>query len=454
MVSRFHADDFLASMGRVRRLFQAGLWVVAILWLLLIPAAQLLMGYRAFQVEGVARTGMAADRLSSYVSGRLGMWEFEEERLRNLTRDMLRGGEHQVRRVVLTTLDGRVVFDDDATAAPMPWLTADIVDTVSDGRDTVAHLRVSYSLHALVRPVQVAFLGGLVSMILLLYLGHFVVSRALDRALHEVERRGRQLSARIDELEATRQELAHQLAEREHDQRQLSRHSASLDMAGADFAHVAQLTTHHLQEPLRTILSYAQLLLRWHEGQGGDTGKSREYVEFIRGGVSRMKTQLKALSGYLALRESDFTPSLMDLGVLMEEVAAAKARLLAEHGVTLEWGELPVVVSNRDRLRNVLGALVEVSVRWRDPDRLHRIRLEASTGPEHWQVRLTDNGLPLARRDPEHLFQLLVHDEPGHMVVGLAPARLTVFLLGGSLWAEEAGHGGACFCFTLPMPEE
>lgn len=454
MVSRSHADDFLASMERVRRLFRGGLWLVAILWLLLIPGAQVLMGYRTFQVEGEARTRMAADRLSSYVSGRLGMWEFEEERLRNLTRDMLRGGEHHVRRVVLTTLGGQVVFDDVGTAEPMPWLTADIVDTVTDGRNTVAHLRISYSLHALVRPVQVAFLGGLVSMILLLYLGHFVVSRALDRALHEVERRGRQLSTRIDELEATRQELAHQLTQREHDQRQLSRHSASLDMAGADFAHVAQLTTHHLQEPLRTILSYAQLLLRWHEGLGDDTGKAREYVEFIRGGVSRMKTQLKALAGYLALREADFTPSLMDLGVLMEDVAAAKARLLAEHGVTLEWGELPVVVSNRDRLRTVLLALVDVSVRGRHPGRQHRIHVDASVGPQHWLVRLTDNGLPLDRRDPEHLFQLLVHDEPGHMVVGLAPARLGIFLLGGSLWAEEAELGGACFCFTLPVPEE
>lgn len=441
-------------MGRVRWLFHAGLWLVAILWLLLIPASQVLMGYRTFQVEGEARTRMAADRLSSYVSGRLGMWEFEEERLRNLTRDMLRGGEHHVRRVVLTTLDDQVVFEDDGAAEPLPWLTADIVDTVTDGRDTVARLRVSYSLHALVRPVQVAFLGGLVSMILLLYLGHYVVSRALDRALHEVERRGRQLTARIDELEATRQELAHQLTQREHDQRQLSRHSASLDMAGADFAHVAQLTTHHLQEPLRTILSYAQLLLRWHEGQGGDTGKSREYVEFIRGGVSRMKTQLRALSGYLALREADVSPSLMDLGVLMEDVAAAKARLLAEHGVTLEWGELPVVVSNRDRLHNVMAALVEVSVRWRDPGRRHRIHVQASAGPEHWMVRLADNGLPLDRRDPEHLFHLLVHDEPGHMAIGLAPARLTIFLLGGSLWAEEVEHGGACFCFTLPVPEE
>jgi len=453
-VSRYRSEDLLVSIGRVRWLFKAGIWFVALLWLLLIPGAQVLMGYRAFQAEATARTGMAADRLSSYVSSRLGIWEFQEDRLRNMTRDMLRGGEHYVQHIMLTTREGRIVFDESGTSTPLPWLAVDIIDTVSDGHVQVAQLRVSYSLYALVRPAEVAFLGGLVSMFLLLYLGHFVVNRALDRALHEVDLRGRQLSSRVHELEAMREELAHQLKEREDDQRQLSRHTASLEMASADFAHVAQLTTHHLQEPLRTILSYSQLLLRWHEGQGGETGKSREYVDYIRGGVSRMKKQLKALSTYLALREADFTPSLMDLGVLLEEVAAAKAHVLAENGAMLEWGDLPVVVSSRDRLRSVLEALVETSLRWRNPETRHRIHVTVSSSPDHWVIRVCDNGLPLVSRDPDHLFQLLVHDEPGHMTVGLAPARLTVFLLGGSLSAEEQEEGGTCFSLTLPVPED
>ncbi|MGE4281197.1 MAG: ATP-binding protein [Magnetospirillum sp.] len=453
-MTRREAEDFENSVLRLRRLFQLGLWLVAALWLLLIPGAQIWMGYHAFQTEGKARTGMAADRLSSYVFSHLETWEYEGDRLLYMTRDSLRGGEHHAFRTVLSDGEGRVVFEDNGASVLWPWLVADIEDTISDGRRVVGHLRVSFSLYALVRPVQVAFLGGLISMVVLLYLGRFGVSRALDRSLHEVELRGRQLSSRVHELELTREELARQLKEREKDQRQLSRHGASLEMAGADFSHVAQLAAHHLQEPLRTILSYSQLLLRWHESTADESDKAGEYVKYIGGGVARMKGQLKALSAYMTLREADFTCALMDLGSVLEEVAAAKARLLVEAGATLQWNDLPVVVSNRDRLRAVLESLVETSLRWRDPHRRHQIKVSAHSTPDHWVVKVVDNGLPLASRDPDHLFQLLVHDEPGHTVIGLAPARLTVFLLGGSLWAEEDEDGAVGFCFTVAVPEE
>ena len=357
-------------------------------------------------------------------------------------------------RTVLTNGAGQVIFEDHGVSVSWPWLTADIEDTVSDARNVVGHLRVSYSLYALVRPVQVAFLGGLMSMVVLLYFGRFGVNRALDRSLREVELRGRQLASRVHELEVTREELARQLKEREKDQRQLSRHGASLEMAGADFAHVGQLATHHLQEPLRTILSYSQLLLRWHESKADKADKAGDYVQYIRGGVDRMKAQLKALSAYMTLREADFTCDLMDMGSLLEEVAAAKARLLVENGASLQWNDLPMVVSNRDRLRAVLEALVETSLRWRAPQARHQIRVSVQSSQDQWVVKVVDNGFPLASRDPDHLFQLLVHDEPGQTVVGLAPARLTVFLLGGSLWAEEADDGTVGFCFTLAVPEE
>ena len=112
-----------------------------------------------------------------------------------------------------------------------------------------------------------------------------------------------------------------------------------------------------------------------------------------------------------------------------------------------------MVVSNPDRLRTVLGSLIDNSLRWRRDDRPHHISVTAFSTGSHWVVRMSDDGRPLEDRDPQRLFHLLVHDEPGHVSVGLAPARLTVFLLGGALWAEEAPGGGTSFCFTLPDPE-
>ncbi|MBR9970286.1 sensor histidine kinase [Magnetospirillum sulfuroxidans] len=447
-------DEFHRSVANVRRLFSLVLWCIALFWLLIIPGMQIVMGFRSLEAETSVRTSMAADRLSTHVASRIGTWEFEGERMRSLAREALRGGAHHPTRVVLTSLGGNEIINEIEPGEPFPWLSMDVHDDVTDGRRRVGDLRVTYSLYGLVRPVEVAFLGGVVSMLLLLTFGRRLVSRGLDRALAEVDARGAQLAARVHDLEETRQELAVQLKARDLDQRQLARHAASLEMAGSDFAHVAQVTTHHLQEPLRTVLSYAQLLLRWHTGTGAEDEKAQEYVDFIRGGINRMKEQLRALSSYVALREADFSTTMLDLGVLMEDLAASEARLLNEAGAVLEWSDnLPMVVSNPIRLRSVLATLVESSLRWRLPSTLHRIVVTATCTDSHWVVRVSDNGWALENRDPNRLFHLLVHDEPGTMAVGLAPARLTVFLLGGTLWAEEAPGGGASFCFTLPEPE-
>lgn len=440
-------------MSRVRGLFSAVLGVIGVLWLLVVPAAQVLLGYGAFDAEAVARTGMAADRLSSHVAARPNTWEFESERLAALIRDALRGGQYRPMRILLTDSAGNDVLDLHEPKGPLPWLTADVVDVVSNGHDPVARLTVTYSLYTLVRPVEVAFIVGLISMLVLLGGARLVLRRAADRAMAEVDARGRELAERVRDLDAARHELALNLHEREADRKKLARHAASLEMAASDFAHVAQITTHHLQEPLRTVLSYAQLLVRWQQGGGQDGARGAEYLGFIRSGVHRMKIQMRALATYVSLREADFSIRLLDLDVLMDEVAAAEATALQAAGASLRWSDLPVVVSNGDRLRSVLGALVESALRWRHADRPLRIDVSAEISDTQWLVRMHDNGRSLAERDPNRLFHLLVHDEPGSVSVGLAPARLTVFLLGGALWAEDLDADGANFCFTLPVPE-
>ena len=448
-------DPFHRSINRVRQLFSLVLLAVALMWLLVVPAAQMLLGYRSFAADTRARTSMAADRLSSYVASRTSMWEYEGGRLAALTHDAVRGGEFHPQHILLRGVDGSTVLDMDEPSAPAPWLSATVGESVTDGHQVVARLEITYSLYALVRPVLVALVVGLASMLVLLGGARMLMLRALDRAMAELDGRGRQLAEQVGELERTRAELALQLQAREEDRRKLAQHAASLEMAANDFAQVAQIATHHLQEPLRTVLSYAQLLVRWQQGDAaGNVGQGGDYLAFIKGGVHRMKVQMRALAAYASLREADYTPRLMDLGVLMDEVVAADSQVLDAAGASVRWGELPVMSCHPERLRSVMGALVESALRWRRPGQPLSIVVEAGQSEQTWLIRVTDDGRPLAERDPSRLFHLLVHDEPGSVSVGLAPARLIAFLLGGALWAEDAADGtGACFCLTLPIPE-
>ena len=142
-MTRPHVDAVHRSIVKIRRWFFLGLSGIALFWLLVIPGAQVLLGHNAFTADTAARTTMAADRLSAHIASRVNTWEFEGERLGNLAREALRGGEHHVQRVVLTGRDGHDLFDFREPAAPLPWLIAEIEENVSNGRVAVGRLRVT-----------------------------------------------------------------------------------------------------------------------------------------------------------------------------------------------------------------------------------------------------------------------------------------------------------------------
>lgn len=421
------------SIARVRKMFTLGLVAVGFLWLIVIPVFEVWQRYSQARLEAEIRLGLVADRLSSFVAANLDVWEFEGVRLPSVVAGVLRGGTNPPSRLAFIDTAGTV--NEFPVNGEAGRFNLHLEDTVTDGRLPVGRVVVEVPLDEALRPALLSGGLGLGSMALLLLLARMIGRKALDRSLAVIEDTTASLSRRVAELEEARGQLA--------------AHSAHLKMATQDITHVALLTTHHLREPLRTILSYSQLLMRWHEsGAEGDEGAG--YLGFLKSGVNRMQAQLKALSGYLGLRERPVIPAAV---ALEDALKVAGQRL--DNAVALEWNALPVVASDAEMIADLFTELLAHAVRHRRPQATPAVSAKARALDAEWEIRFSDNGLPLAERDPERMFHLLVHAEGGAMHPGLAAARLMAFLLGGALWAEDGGDGGGVIlCLTLPRKTE
>lgn len=419
---RFSGEtEFHRSVLRVRWLFSVVLWAMGALWLVVVPALELERSYQRIRTEAGIRLALAADLVSSHIANNLETWEFEGVRLPSLVTSVTRGSQISISHLELLNGQNRSIMDIEA--GPVPTVPLVLREPVTDGVVPVGEVVMTVALDPAFTAAARSGGIGLVSVLVLLTLARVVGRRMLDHAMAVVG--------------DTTLRLAQQLEQRDRDQRLLARQALHLRQAGEDFAHVARMAAHHLQEPLRTVLAYAQLLLRWHREGGGGIERADGYVEFVRAGIEQMRGQLSALAAYMDLRTKDFSPQPVELEAVVAKAAAAMAAV----DVRLNWQDLPVVAAQPDRLYDLFFDIFGWSKRYRLPDQPLEVSISAEPSPEGWVIAIADNGRSLGDRDPERMFGLLVHDGDGRMVLGLAAARLTVFMMGGRLWAEPTDTG-------------
>jgi signal transduction histidine kinase len=241
------------------------------------------------------------------------------------------------------------------------------------------------------------------------------------------------LEVRIQERTAALQEQA----------KELRRSNEQLEA----FAYVA---SHDLQEPLRAIASYAQLLRIQLEGS---TSEADVYIGFVLEGVARMRELIKALLDYARLDvvSINFRPTALD-DVLTAALADLAATIKEERAEVVRQ-PLPVLSIERVQLGQVFSNLIANAIRYRRKDTPPRIEIDAEHHDDEWRFSVRDNGIGI---DPKHhkrifvIFQRLHgRDRPG-TGIGLAVCKKIVESHGGRIWVESAPAAGATFFFTLP----
>jgi PAS domain S-box-containing protein len=219
------------------------------------------------------------------------------------------------------------------------------------------------------------------------------------------------------------------------------------------FAYVA---SHDLQEPLRTVSIYAQLLAKRYAGQL--QGDADQFIQFIVESAERMENLIHDLLDLSRIdgREDEFVHAMSCEEALDDAVSNLRS-LIEENGAQITHTPLPAVRGNPVQLARLFQNLLANAIKYRtaEPPLIH-VAVEA--GGDAWLFSVRDNGIGIAPEYAEKIFGIFKSLEPGHKSsgsgIGLAICRRVVSRHGGRIWVESDLGKGATFYFTLPKKSE
>jgi signal transduction histidine kinase len=265
----------------------------------------------------------------------------------------------------------------------------------------------------------------------------------------DIERLGRDVEhmrARIvRELEAVRDAEADVVAK-----------AAELERSNAELEQFAYVASHDLQEPLRKVTSFCQMLERRYAGQLDE--RADQYIAFAVDGAKRMQALINDLLTFSRVGRVGRPRELVDFEDLMESATFALAVAIEESGATIEVDRpLPKVYGERTLLTIVMQNLISNAIKFRG-DEPPRVRVSARRVAEEWEVAVADNGIGIDPQYAERIFVIFqrlnareAYDGTG---IGLAMCRKVIEHHGGRIWLQASRNGsGSTFCFTLPVEE-
>ena len=243
------------------------------------------------------------------------------------------------------------------------------------------------------------------------------------------------------------------LERRERAQRQLHRHAEELRQANEEIERLAYVAAHDLQEPLRAITSYSQLVSATHGPALDDEG--RQWLGEVVDAAVRMKHLLRDIQVYLAEKTLPLperpTPADDALTAALARLApmAAAARVDAQ--------PLPAVAADARRLTEIFTALLGNALEYRAPDRTPEVRVRARRDGAFDAIDVTDNGIGIEARYFERIFEVFqrLHGRAEHpgTGMGLALVRKMARRLGGRVEVASMPGQGTQFTLRLPLAE-
>jgi signal transduction histidine kinase len=254
------------------------------------------------------------------------------------------------------------------------------------------------------------------------------------------------------DVDAMRRALLAEMAEIELARAELDARGHELERSNSDLEQFAYVASHDLQEPLRKVTSFCQLLQRRYGGQLDE--RADQYIEFAVDGAKRMQVLINDLLAFSRVGRADGPVEEIDAGELLDRAVRNLAGALEEAGGEITHDELPRVRAEPALLATVFQNLLANALKFRgeDPPRVH-VAVDREDG--RWLLRFTDNGIGIEPEYGEQIFVIFqrLHGKstyPG-TGIGLAMCRKIVEHHGGTVWLEETPGPGSTFVVALPV---
>ncbi|MFR9775654.1 sensor histidine kinase [Micromonospora sp. MS34] len=254
------------------------------------------------------------------------------------------------------------------------------------------------------------------------------------------------------DVETMRQRVVDALKTSRRHQDALEQQADELRRSNEDLEQFAYVASHDLQEPLRKVASFCQMLQRRYADQLDE--RAGQYIGYAVDGATRMQTLINDLLAFSRIGRVYSDDREVDLAALLAQAESNLSEPIAEAGAEIVCDPLPVVHGDPTLLTMLWQNLLGNAVKFRSPDRPPRIRVEAAEDEDGWSFAVADNGIGIDPKYADKIFLIFQRLHPRGAYdgtgIGLAICKKIVEYHGGTLRLDDGRTGGARFVFTLP----
>jgi len=230
----------------------------------------------------------------------------------------------------------------------------------------------------------------------------------------------------------------------------LARKVEELARSNAELEQFAYVASHDLQEPLRMVAAYTQLLGERYRGKLDENAD--KFIGYASEGALRMQTLIQDLLAFSRIGRNGAALGHVDCDAVVEEVLLSLGPAMEETGAVVTHTALPVVWADRSQMVQIFQNLIGNAIKFRGED--PAISVQAEKADKQWLFSVSDNGIGIAPECAENVFVVFqrLHartEYPGNGI-GLAICKKIVQRYGGKIWVEPRTGHGSIFKFTMP----
>jgi light-regulated signal transduction histidine kinase (bacteriophytochrome) len=251
--------------------------------------------------------------------------------------------------------------------------------------------------------------------------------------------------------------IIHDISRRIRAEDQLQKTLTDLSRSNEELERFAYVASHDLQEPLRMVMSYTQLLERRYGEQLDES--ARQFIGYAVDGAQRMHQMINDLLAYSRVGTQGTMPVLINAGSSVAQSLMNLKLVVEQTGAEVSLESLPTIMADGSQLVQLFQNLIANALKFQGKA-VPRVSIRAEELAKEWRFAVADNGIGLDPAQGDRIFQIFqrLHgysEYPG-TGIGLAVCKRIVERHGGRIWVESAPGAGATFFFTIPkvLPTE
>jgi PAS domain S-box-containing protein len=249
--------------------------------------------------------------------------------------------------------------------------------------------------------------------------------------------------------------IARDITEQKLAERKLQLAVEALKRSNEALEQFAYIASHDLQEPLRMVASYTELLAQRYHGRLDD--QADKYIHHATDGARRLQVMVRDLLAYSRISARMPPAEPVDSAAVLADVLRILKPAIARGGARIAVGPLPVVIGDATELGQVLQNLIANALKFHGAD-APVIRIEARREQAEWTFSIADNGIGIDPKYHARIFEMFqrlnARSQYAGSGIGLAITRKLVERRGGRIWVDSAPGRGSTFCFTMPPAGE